>query len=293
MERHAGFVDALLAAPLGVAWLGALEAEFRDDVPLGVFPENSRPGAIGAAADAVRARPLGCALAIAVDASYIYVGPMPSAAANGRRRGSSPCPGSVTTTRCMRLASSPAPACGPCPTRPPRCTAAWVEVWEMDPEPVSRWRLPVQPGSRIFEIHRPQDWAALVARCPAAARANHEEWELPGRQHEPGGLAPLAAIPGPARRADLDTPPCRAGLGAGGGRVRRRPSVVGRVPTSEGCVSDLGGGDVAMLRYWFSERTHWLADVFGAPQPMEAPQLGADGYPSGVDVRVDGARRRR
>jgi hypothetical protein len=28
-----------------------------------------------------------------------------------------------------------------------------------------------------------------------------------------------------------------------------------------------------MLRYWASERTLWLADVFGEPQPRPAPRL--------------------
>lgn len=44
--------------------------------------------------------------------------------------------------------------------------------------------------------------------------------------------------------------------------------------TTEGCVSDLPGGDVAMMRYWFSERTLWLADVFGEPRPAPPPALG-------------------
>ena len=35
--------------------------------------------------------------------------------------------------------------------------------------------------------------------------------------------------------------------------------------TSEGYIADLAGGGVTMLRYWFSERTLWLNDVFGEP----------------------------
>jgi len=58
-------------------------------------------------------------------------------------------------------------------------------------------------------------------------------------------------------------------------------------------VNDLDGGDVAMLRYWFSERTHWLADVFGAPVPLDAPELPDFGSDGGVDLRIDSRRRRR
>lgn len=28
-----------------------------------------------------------------------------------------------------------------------------------------------------------------------------------------------------------------------------------------------------MLRYWFSERTHWLRDGFQDPEPLEAPVI--------------------
>ena len=66
--------------------------------------------------------------------------------------------------------------------------------------------------------------------------------------------------------------------------------------TSEGFVSDLGRSDVAMLRYWFSERTHWLADAFGEPEPLAAPafDLDPDDVPFlGVDPRADPERRRR
>ena len=44
--------------------------------------------------------------------------------------------------------------------------------------------------------------------------------------------------------------------------------------TSEGTIIDLGDGDVTMLRYWFSERTLWLADVFA--EPRRAPDTHID-----------------
>jgi hypothetical protein len=62
--------------------------------------------------------------------------------------------------------------------------------------------------------------------------------------------------------------------------------------TTEGYVCDLDAGGVTMLRYWGSERTHWLADVFGDPVPLGAPVLsGSMSGALGVDVGVDDARR--
>ena len=49
-----------------------------------------------------------------------------------------------------------------------------------------------------------------------------------------------------------------------------------------------------MLRYWFSERTHWLADVFGEPEPLAAPEVDTDGSGlDAVDPRTDLHRRSR
>ncbi len=50
-------------------------------------------------------------------------------------------------------------------------------------------------------------------------------------------------------------------------------------------VSDLPGGGVTVLRYWSSERTLWLRDVFGKPEPIAAPALsGLASEPRGIDV---------
>src|SRR5690606_37553965 len=48
--------------------------------------------------------------------------------------------------------------------------------------------------------------------------------------------------------------------------------------TTEGFVSVLSGGAVAMLRYWGSERTLWLCDCLGDPTPLE-PAAISDGDP--------------
>ena len=62
--------------------------------------------------------------------------------------------------------------------------------------------------------------------------------------------------------------------------------------TAEGYVSDLDGGDVTMLRYWFSERTLWLRDVFGEPVPLDAPHSDIADIVLGIDVRNDDVRQR-
>jgi hypothetical protein len=61
--------------------------------------------------------------------------------------------------------------------------------------------------------------------------------------------------------------------------------------TAEGYVSDLDGGEVTMLRYWFSERTLWLRDVFGEPVPLGAPHSDIPDVEVGADVRYDASRR--
>lgn len=41
--------------------------------------------------------------------------------------------------------------------------------------------------------------------------------------------------------------------------------------TTEGIVDVSGDGVAVMLRYWGSERSLWLADRFGEPEPLAAP----------------------
>ena len=200
-------------------------------------------------------------------------------------------------------------------TRPPaEVQGELVAAWELEQGPVSRWHLPVRPDVRVFEVHRPEDWARLVTQHPAEARPNEEWWELPGRGRPdaaPSGrgwsaapptrnqrgsdLTPLLAIPGQrAARATI-----RRHLVPDWRRVAEdhdgvHLSWAGFI-TSEGCIVDLGpdvgDGDVAMLRYWFSERTHWLRDVFGEPEPLAAPETEASDIAT-ADVRTDTSRLR-
>jgi hypothetical protein len=68
--------------------------------------------------------------------------------------------------------------------------------------------------------------------------------------------------------------------------------------TTEGFVSDLPGGDVAMLRFWFTERTLWLTDVFAEPEPLGAAEIEAElsngaTRPGALDLRTDTAAHER
>jgi len=64
--------------------------------------------------------------------------------------------------------------------------------------------------------------------------------------------------------------------------------------TSEGFISDLSNGGVTMLRYWGSERTLWLHDVFEEPVPLAAPVLtGSVGGGLEIDASLDDVRRER
>lgn len=59
-------------------------------------------------------------------------------------------------------------------------------------------------------------------------------------------------------------------------------------------MSDLPRNDAAMLRYWFSERTLWLADVFGEPEPLGAADIPVQAIdsttqPGALDLRDDTA----
>lgn len=168
-------------------------------------------------------------------------------------------------------------------------------AWELEDGSVSRWHLPVLPGARVFEVHRPDDWARLVLDHPRPAADGQEGWELPGRNQHRTHVEALAGVPGQrALRHEVRrhlVPDWRSVADDYDGVHLSWAGFL----TTEGCITDLGGGDVAMLRYWSSERTLWLRDVFGEPEPMAAPHMpltaeqGGDAGP--VDVLVDDARR--
>jgi hypothetical protein len=65
-----------------------------------------------------------------------------------------------------------------------------------------------------------------------------------------------------------------------------------RFLTSEGYISDLSNGGITMMRYWGSERTLWLHDVFDEPEPLAAPALtGRVGSGVSIDASSDAKRQ--
>jgi hypothetical protein len=176
---------------------------------------------------------------------------------------------------------------------PPEIHADLAGAWELETGPISRWRLPVNPQARIAELHRPQHWASLVTTYPKPA-AGGEGWELPGVNQRPTELTGLVSLPTQrAARTSMrrHLVPDWTRLAADYDGVHL--SWAGFI-TSEGYVNDLGDGDVAMLRYWFSERTHWVTDAFGEPEPLGSPSfdLNPDAVAFiGVDPRTDAERR--
>ncbi len=333
MPAQPGFVDALLVAPAGVALLAALEGEVRSDVPGWRMPTDRDSGAVAAAADMVSARSFGSLLALAVDVAVVRVGPWISTAADelstAHRHAEQRAPiaqaiadrfgdelhatldaggqqwwhsgrtdayfmarrfrdfdrvygaGQFTEAGLWTVSDPPA-----------EVHASLISAWELDPGPVSRWHLPVRPGARVLDIHCPQDWVRLVEAHPARGRT-YWDWELPGPNQHPNRLRALLATPGQrAARTAIrqQLVPDWASVAADHDGVHL--SWAGFL-TSEGCVSDLGGGDVTMLRYWFSERTLWLADAFEEPVAVAAPDVETDGTAITVcDARTDDERRR-
>lgn len=322
--RTDGFVDAVLASPLGVTWLAVLEAVAPvTDPEEQWWPSTSPvadPSAVSAAVDRVGEASFGSLMRAAVFAGVMESGPWmpdaptkiaaayrqaeqraPIADAVAARFGdelhapldvdaqqwfSDGSPGIETiaplfvrfdevygagefTTAGLWTASDP----------PPETIEEMAGAWEYETGPITRWWLPVVPTARVFEIHRPQDWAALVAAHPRLGKP-HGGWELPGTNHDVRAITDLLTVPGQrAARASVRrhlVPDWRSVAGRYDGVHLSWAGFV----TSEGCIVDLADGDVTMLRYWASERTMWLADVFGDPRP--APESGIDFAASGT-----------
>lgn len=174
--------------------------------------------------------------------------------------------------------------------------AQLIDAWELHPGPVSRWCLPVLPEARVYEVHRPADWVRLVTEHPRVAASHSEHWELSSINQAQHDLVSLMTVPGQrAARTNVRRHLVSDWRSVADHFDGVHLSWAGFI-TSEGCITDLDGGDVAMLRYWFSERTHWLSDVFGEPEPGLPPSLdepGADEGIGAVDLGTDPDRRPR
>ena len=167
-----------------------------------------------------------------------------------------------------------------------------VAAWEMFPGPISRWRMPINPGARVWNVDHPADWVRLVETFPRVATEPHAGWELPGPNQHKRDVAHLAAIPaqhGVRTVVDRHVLPDWDAVSSEYDGVHL--SWAGFI-TTEGFVSDLGHRGATMLRYWSSERTLWLRDVFGEPEPLKAPLLtGVVSEALGIDVTRDNEDR--
>jgi hypothetical protein len=331
-----GFVEAMVASPLGVALLAVLESRTRRPAEWVPSLETS-PASVSAAANAVERMSFGEFVEVAVRTGAFHVGPWISEAAEtaaaAYRDATARLPiaeavnarfGTALHAPIDRAAqqwwSDEFPAAWldrlsplfhdyehvygagqftwaglwTVTDPPPEVHQELVGAWELERGPVSRWRLPADAGARVFEVHRPTDWARLVTDHLREGLP-HPEWELPGINQHPSDLSTLLSVPGQrAVRTSIRrhlVPDWRA-------VVERYDGVhlswAGFIST-EGCITDLGDGDVTLLRYWFSERTHWLADVFGEPQPATDPMLHdhVTDKPSSVSDASSPANRQR
>ncbi len=307
------FVDAVLASPLGVSWLAVLEAgPSRDGEGWAGAASTSLPSTVEAAVDRIETLSFGSVVEAAVHAGVFVAGPWigdaPAQIAEAYRLAESRAPIAAAVAerfgdqlhapldRARQRWMSERWLRGPTIPRfqsfdrvygageftfgglwtatEPAAEALleMVAAWEYEAGPYVTWTLPVRPEARVFEIHRPTDWAHLVEAYPRVGRP-HPGWELPGINQPNSHLTPLLAVAGQRAVRDLvarHLVPDWASVASDYDAVHL--SWAGFV-TSEGCVTDLGGGDVAMLRYWFSERTLWLADTFGSPTAALEPEI--------------------
>lgn len=177
---------------------------------------------------------------------------------------------------------------------PPGIHDRLIDAWELFPGPISRWRLPARDDAKIWRIDCPQDWVDLVDRYPREAPGPHSGWELPGPNQHVGDIEHLLATPGQHAARAVVT----GHVLPDWGRVRRDYDGVhltwAGFITTEGRVVELSDGSVTMLRYWASERTLWLDDVFVEPEPLSSPDLsGRVNGDLGVSAHDDSSRQRR
>ena len=169
---------------------------------------------------------------------------------------------------------------------------ALISAWDHFGRPTSRWLLPVRSDARVWSINSPEDWARLVETYPKVATRPHAGWELPGSNQHPSDSKMLRSFTTQhAVRTEiaLHVLPDWEGVAADFDGVHL--SWAGFL-TCEGYISDLPDGGVTMMRYWGSERTLWLHDVFDEPEPLAAPALtGRVGGGVGIDASSDVERQ--
>ena len=157
-------------------------------------------------------------------------------------------------------------------------------AWDYSRMPVTRWHLPIHAGVRLWNVDRPSDWVRLVETYPKVATRPHSGWELSGPNQYPSDTKMLRSFKNQNAvriSVDLHVLPDWDAVAHDFDGVHL--SWAGFL-TTEGFVSDLSAGGVTMLRYWGSERTLWLHDVFGSPAPL-APPTFSNRF--GMDHEID------
>jgi hypothetical protein len=177
---------------------------------------------------------------------------------------------------------------------PPEVHDDLISAWDYLSGTTSRWRLPVRTDARVWNINGPADWVRLVETYPKVATEPHSGWELPGPNQHRSDIEQLLLVPHQhAVRIDVEHHVLPDWDAVARDFDGVHLSWAGFL-TTEGYVSDLSDGGVTMLRYWGSERTLWLRDVFGEPTPLDAPHLsGTYCGIVGVDASRDESRRER
>ena len=175
---------------------------------------------------------------------------------------------------------------------PPEVHDALIESWDFFGRPTSRWLLPVRPRGRLWNINAPGDWTRLVETYPKVATRPHYGWELPGpNQHRSDSKMLRSVATQRAVRTEIvvHVLPDWERVAADFDGVHL---IWAGFLTSDGYISDLANGGVTMMRYWGSERTLWLHDVFDEPEPLAAPaRTGRVGGGVGADASSDAERQ--
>lgn len=143
---------------------------------------------------------------------------------------------------------------------------------------VMEWRLPVRPEARIAEIHSPNAWLDLVRQHPSRINpfrfiddgprrmlaSGHNAWDIRPRSIEADGTATVRLIDGSERtgvRGLLMPDWTSVATEFDGVHVSWAGFLL-----AEGNVVDAGDGWLAVLRFWGSEQTVFLADLFDSPE---------------------------
>jgi hypothetical protein len=313
-------IEDLLAAPVGVALLDRLEAKNRQEFRPFEALRDSQPAAVHEAAEEVEQMSSGQLLSIALDASQYIAGPWSGGAPDSLALAYTMAQARAAIAEALwerfadDLIRPLEPALQQCwisdteewepvarfrdfdrvygngefpwdgfwtVTEPPsEIHDDLISAWEMMPGPITRWRLPLRPDSRLWTINRPSDWVRLVESYPKVASQGHLGWELPGPNQHVAEIRGLCAVTTQHAARVGRLKHVLPDWGAVASEYDGVHLTWAGFLTTEGFVSDLADGVVTMLRYWGSERTLWLRDVFGIPEPLASPELS--GCVSGV-----------